>query len=85
VCGFLYTNTDTNTNTNTNNNTNTNTNYNKFNFEVQRVDNQIANIENIITSNFNHLSQYFNNNDNKAGELGENFIYDFFISIFITQ
>jgi hypothetical protein len=60
-----------------NNNTNTNTNYNKFNFEVQRVDNQIANIENIITSNFNHLSQYFNNNDNKAGELGENFIYDF--------
>ncbi len=56
---------------------NTNTNYNKFNFEVQRVDNQIANIKNIITSNFNHLSQYFNNNDNKAGELGENFIYDF--------
>ena len=54
-----------------------NHNFNQFNNEIQKVDKQIGNLENIINNNFNNLSQYFNNNDNKAGELGENFIYDF--------
>lgn len=54
-----------------------NDNFNRFNNEIQKVDKQIYNLENIINNNFNSLSQYFNNNDNKAGELGENFIYDF--------
>lgn len=62
-----------------------NNSINLFNFEIQKVDKQINNLENMINYNFSNLSKYFNNNDNKAGELGENFIYDFLSNFLILN
>jgi hypothetical protein len=45
---------------------------------VDKLDNKMFNLQNLITSNFSNINKYFHNNDSShSGELGESFIYDF--------